>query len=557
MFYLCSNLLSIDLSNFNTQNVETLRLLFNNCSNVKSLDISNFNLSKVKNMAYIFSNCTIIKKINLGKIDTSSVEDMRALFYYNENLESIDLSNFDTSKVTHMGWMFFHCYNIKRIILSEKFITSKVVSMKSMFSHCKVIDYLNLSSFDTTKVTDMSFMFNNDQKLKYLDISHFSPLNLITIETMFNNMPLLTYLNIYSFEVNNDTNVTTSLKSLRNGLQICAKKNNMKNLLIDLHLNNDCSNECFSSTNIKVDPDKKECINSCKNNHYDYECNNICYNECPEGTHVILKDESNKNNIFVEFEDRVAICLDRNPEGYYLDEDGFYKECFGSCKFCYGPGYDKEHNCIECRTNFQYINEPVNKTNCYLKCTYYYFFNHSDYYLCTEIESCPQDYPKLVVEKLKCIDKCENDNINKYEYDNKCYLKCPKGTIKSLIEYQCLGEKNINQDSIRNNEDIYHQLIDNIIKKCNISKGEEMVYEGKNNYDFHITSTDNELDLLEGKTNNTNKLSIVDLRKCENKLKSIYNINENSSLIIMKYEKITNISLERTLQYEVYIIRLN
>ena len=52
MFYLCSNLLSIDLSNFNTQNVETLRLLFNNCSNVKSLDISNFNLSKVKNMAY-------------------------------------------------------------------------------------------------------------------------------------------------------------------------------------------------------------------------------------------------------------------------------------------------------------------------------------------------------------------------------------------------------------------------------------------------------------------------------------------------------------------------
>jgi hypothetical protein len=79
-----------------------------------------------------------------------------------------------------------------------------------------------------------------------------------------------------------------------------------------------------------------------------------------------------------------------------------------------------------------------------------------------------------------------------------------------------------------------------------------MSYNGEKNYSFHITSSDNELELLEGKSNNTNKFSIVDLRKCENKLKSVYNINKNSSLIIIKYEKITNISSERTLQYEVY-----
>ena len=54
-----------------------------------------------------------------------------------------------------------------------------------------------------------------------------------------------------------------------------------------------------------------------------------------------------------------------------------------------------------------------------------------------------------------------------------------------------------------------------------------MSYNGENNYSFHITSSDNELELLEGKSNNTNKFSIVDLRKCENKLKSVYNINEN------------------------------
>ena len=552
MFYLCSNLLSIDVSNFNTKNVEIMSRLFRNCSNLISLDISNFNTTKVRNMIYLFGFCTNLKKIKLGKLDTSSVEDMRCLFYYNENLEFADISSFDTSKVTQIGWLFFHCYKIKRIILPEKMNTSKVVSMKSMFSHCESLIYLNLSSFDTTKVTDMSFMFNNNKKLKYLDISHFSPLNITTIETMFCNMISLTYLNIYSFEIDNQTNITTPFKAMTNSLKICSNENNMKNLLLNLSLNNDCSNICFSKKNIKVDPDKKECINSCKDNNYNYEFNNICFHECPEGTHVILKDIRNKDNIFIEFEDRVGICLDKQPEGYYLYENRFYRECYKSCKFCYGPGDEKVHNCIECKANFLLVNDLVNNTNCYEKCQYNYYFNEIDNYLCTENNNCPDNYPKLVIDKMKCIDKCENDNNYKYEYDNICHKKCPKGTIKSSNNFNCLGEKNIYQNEIRNNEDIYQKLKENIINQIDISKGEEMIYEGLNNFSFHITSTENELDALEGKNNNTNKFSIMDLRKCENILKNIYNINENVSLIIMKYEKITNISSERTLQYEVY-----
>ena len=552
MFYICSNLLSIDLSNFNTKNVETMGTLFGNCTKLKSLDISNFNTTKVKNIAYIFYFCTSIKKIKLGNFDTSSVKDMRCLFYHNNQLESIDLSSFDTSKVTLMGWMFFHCYNIKRIILSEKFNTSNVISMYSMFSHCKALDYLNLSSFDTTKVTEMNFMFNNDINLKYLDIPHFSPLNITTIESMFNNMISLTYLNIYLFEINNQTNKKTSFSKLKNDLKICSNEYNMYNYLLNLSLNNNCSDICFSKKNIKVDPVKKECIDSCKDNEYNYEYNNICYHECPEGTHIILKDIRNKDNIFIEFDDGVAICLDKQPEGYYLDENGFYRECYKGCKFCYGPGEKEAHNCIECKSNFLLINNLVNNTNCYEQCQYYYYFNESEDYMCTENNFCPNNYPKLINEKARCIDKCENDNIYKYEYDNICFEKCPKGTIKSSRIYHCLGNKNIYLNDIKTNEDIYHQLIDNIINNIDMSKGEEMIYEGLNNFFFHITNVENELDILDGKTNNTNKLSIIDLRKCENILKNHYDINENASLIIMKYEKISNISLERALQYEVY-----
>ena len=78
-----------------------------------------------------------------------------------------------------------------------------------------------------------------------------------------------------------------------------------------------------------------------------------------------------------------------------------------------------------------------------------------------------------------------------------------------------------------------------------------MIYKGVNNSFFHITTTENELKLLERKIN-TNNLSIIDLRKCENALKNNYGINENISLIIIKFEKVSNISSERSLQYEVY-----
>ena len=54
---------------------------------------------------------------------------------------------------------------------------------------------------------------------------------------------------------------------------------------------------------------------------------NICFHQCPEFTHAI----QNNND------DNALICLDKNPEGYYLDIDGFYKKCFKNCKFCFGP----------------------------------------------------------------------------------------------------------------------------------------------------------------------------------------------------------------------------
>ena len=95
-------------------------------------------------------------------------------------------------------------------------------------------------------------------------------------------------------------------------------------------------------------------------------------------------------------------------------------------------------------------------------------------------------------------------------------------------------------------------MIDNVLEKYNISEGDEMEFKGEDNYFFQITNSQNELNLLKGKHNRTNKFSIINLGECENILKRHYQINENDSLIIIKFEKLSNSSLERSLQYEVY-----
>ena len=604
-------------------------------------------------MNYLFANCSNIKTINLGYMNTESLNAMQRMFCYCHKLESIDLSSFDTTLVTHMGWVFFHCYEIKYIILSESFKTSNVISMYSMFSHCKSIISLNLSSFDTTKVTQMCWMFNTCRKLKYLDISNFAPLNLTDIDTMFNGMSDLVYLNIHSLEINNLTNTNKSFNALPKDLKICSNQPLMQKLLTSLHRTYNCSDTCFEK-GINLDITKNKCINSCKDNEYNYTNNGICYNQCPEDAHVIIKNINNKNNIIEKYDNNneVTKCF-YSPIGYYLDGDRFYKECFENCRFCYGPGDKDDNNCILCKKNFVFLDDSLIKTNCYEKCEYYYYFNETYHYICTE--NCSGTYDKVIIEKKKCIDNCHKDNIYKYEYDKICYEKCPNGTIYNEEEGICIKEKefvettfinnvfsslvstqininisntfkitefstilnkkfistgnlltevvstylqNINEtDMINNtflstsiieaitqinqknesnkqiskyinqsefiygttkfvingnNEEIYQSIIDNIIQNYNKYSGEEMSYRGEDNFFFDVINTQNELDILKGKSNSTNKFSIIDFGECENLLKRNYKINENTSLIIIKFEKITNISSERLLQFEVY-----
>jgi surface protein len=82
--------------------------MFKGCSSLKSLDLSSFNTSNVDKMINLFADCSL--------------------------LESLDLFTFDTQKVYLMNSMFSGCYSLYEVKLSNSFTMDSVTNSTLMFS---------------------------------------------------------------------------------------------------------------------------------------------------------------------------------------------------------------------------------------------------------------------------------------------------------------------------------------------------------------------------------------------------------------------------------------
>ena len=281
----------------------------------------------------------------------------------------------------------------------------------------------------------------------------------------------------------------------------------------------------------------------------------ICNKE--KGYFQLYDDISNNNNSFIK-------CY-KKPKGYYLDEiESYFKKCYASCKECDISGNETCHNCIECKDNYGYEIPYKKYKNCYINCSYYYFFDNStNTYCCTEEKKCKGKYNKLIKGDRKCIEDCSQ--ILRYEFRKECYLDCPQGsnisevkpfycevicneerpfeivdkqecvnnctlnqlnTKKCIIKYQT---KKQNQNKKENNEvkeitaqDIILENFENeftsgVYDTFGLDSGEEEIFEDKL-MTITLTTSENQR-----KDNNDNSTKI-DLGKCEQLLRQYYKI---------------------------------
>ena len=493
MFQDCSQLISLDLSSFDASKVTGMSSMFFNCANLKYLNVDNFNTINLVNMNSMFYGCKSLTTLDLSNFTTSNVVNMQSTFTSCTSLISLNLDNFDTSQVTVMSLIFYSCESLISLNINS-FNTSSLGSSHDLFTN---VPGEVIFCADTSKVSSISTeisSYNND--CNNICFSDDNSKILVdnkecihdckeddTYQYEYNNIcyitcPTDTYVsidNMYLCQVNPEGYYLDGENIYQKCYESCkfcigegdinnhnciSCKSNYKNLE-EINNVNMCYEECpffyyFDSlgnyyctgenncpTNYsKVINEKNKCINECKNDDtYQYEYNNICYITCPTDTYVSI--------------DNMYLCQD-NPEGYYLDGENIYQKCYESCKFCNGEGDINNHNCISCKSNYKNLEEIGYENNCYPECEYFYYINFSTNYYCTEENSCPTNYNKIINEKKKCIDECKNDDTYIYEYNNICYSTCPSNTYL----------KNDNINVCYKEPEGYYLDTDDIYKPC-------------------------------------------------------------------------------------------
>ena len=191
-FISCNALETISgLEYLNTANVENMSYMFYDCSALKSLDLTNFNTANVTYMYGMFDGCSALESLNLTNFNTANVENMSSMFYDCSALNSLDLTNFNTAKVEYMNNMFDGCSALESLNLTN-FNTAKVEYMNYMFDGCSALESLNLTNFNTAEVTNMSYMFKGCSALTSLDLTNFNTAKVEYMSNMFEGCSALT-----------------------------------------------------------------------------------------------------------------------------------------------------------------------------------------------------------------------------------------------------------------------------------------------------------------------------------------------------------------------------
>ena len=240
------------------------------------------------------------------------------------------------------------------------------------------------------------------------------------------------------------------------------------------------------------------------------------------------------------------------------------------CETClddYKYFFNDYSNCVE---EGYFIDKDNNKKE---KCTEtnskFYFDLESGKKICFKKEyECPDSYPNLNSTTFECHNRAPSSTIPK-----TIPIIIPTSIISTTILTTTLPA--IVQTKIHspetlfictyiellnklcsfldyNNTEIYNKIINEIIYEYPSINGESLVIEGVENYVFQLTTTENELDTLNGNYENKYNLSLIDLNECEILLKSENNITHNIPLFFLKFEKLTGIAAEKNVQYEVY-----
>jgi len=146
-----------------TNNIKDMSYMFyppssNNMSNLTNITFEDtIDTSDVIHMNNMFK-ASLFTSLDVSNFDTSNVTTIRSMFHELPSLTSIDISNFNTSNITEMHYLFYNCDNLKYIKMPDDIDTTKPsANMNSIFRECSSLKCI--TKIDTTNATDTVYMY--------------------------------------------------------------------------------------------------------------------------------------------------------------------------------------------------------------------------------------------------------------------------------------------------------------------------------------------------------------------------------------------------------------
>ena len=518
MFLRCDAIYEIDLSEFDSSNIDNIQSMFNRCTSLVSLNLNNFNTSKVKTMYKLFYSCESLKNLNLNNFQTYEVTNMTKMFDGCSSLVSLNLSNFDFSKVSGVDYMFMNCFRLE------------------------YINIINIS--EKNELTSYHNMFNN------------TPENLVICIDLDKNrnyiFPQISKKAAYIIDCSDDWK--SNQKKLINESGLC-KENDRKYTFTKI---------CYQNS-VDKNLTNNLILSKCKYEKSEISNLNLSINELCKKC----------NNDFYQIEDdllnhEVYINCYSNPKNYYLDENELlYKKCYNTCHTCYKSGNETNHNCLECKTNYPLIKLFDNSSNCYEDCSFNYYFDYRRKIHCTTESSCPEEYPFLLDDTKECLKNnfdviINNSSITKINNNPQLSISIIeteksfvyKHNINDIIQ-DILNKKNrTTKNETREKEDEinnYNSILENIEEillsgSFNTSKidngNDEIIKTEKMIITF--TSINNQ------KMNKNKNITSIDFGLCETILRNNYSKSANKDLYIKMVQVIQEGMKIPKIEYDVY-----
>ena len=188
----CSNLTSIEnISYIDTSSATYLTNMFWNCSSLTSLDLSSFNTSNVESFACLINGCSSLTSIDMSNWDLSSITSLGAFGGFGSGANSLTTVNcsYWTNLPSTLSHGFARTMSITAPLTTLNctgWVFPAGASVEGLFGNVKATNII-VNGWDVSGLTNTGFMFQNVQTSD-LDLSALNFANVTDASSMFDGM---------------------------------------------------------------------------------------------------------------------------------------------------------------------------------------------------------------------------------------------------------------------------------------------------------------------------------------------------------------------------------